>query len=80
MIRGLRTLDPAVVVRGILIFGLLFVLAVNLPGQLSHDSVMELYNGQTGIFTAFDPPFFVGLLGLLNRIVPGTALFVTLNA
>jgi hypothetical protein len=80
MIRGVKTLDPAAFVRGVLIFGLLFVLAVNLPGQLSHDSVMELYNGQTGVFTAFDPPFFVALLGMLERIVPGSALFVTMNA
>jgi hypothetical protein len=60
--------------------GLLFVLAANLPGQLSHDSVTELFNGQTGVFFGFDPPFFVALLGMLERVLPGSGLFVTLDA
>jgi hypothetical protein len=42
--------------------------------------VDELYHGWEWIFPGFDPPFFVALLGLLERIVPGSALFTTLDA
>ncbi len=73
------TLKPEHVVRAILAAGLLFTLAANLPGHLTFDSVVALYEGQTGQY-ASELPFIAWVLGFFSHILPGTALFVTFNA
>jgi hypothetical protein len=53
-----------------------FSLAANLPGHLSYDSVIQLYEGRTGAYGGWHPPVMSWLLGLADAIQPGTALFV----
>jgi hypothetical protein len=53
-----------------------FSLAVNLPGHLSYDSVIQLFEGRTGAYNGWHPPVMSWLLGLFDAAVPGTTLFV----
>ena len=56
------------------------MLALNLPGQMSFDSVSQLYQGHTGHFDSWHPPVMAWLLGLGDSVGQGPALFVVLNA
>ena len=53
-----------------------FSLAVNLPGHLSYDSVIQLYEGRFAAYNGWHPPVMSWLLGLSDALAPGTALFV----
>ncbi|MEO6338818.1 MAG: hypothetical protein ABIO39_02165 [Caulobacteraceae bacterium] len=64
----------------ILALGFVAVLVANLPGQLSFDSVVQLHDGRTGAYNSWHPPIMAWLLGLGDAVLPGTAVFVTLNA
>ena len=70
----------AIAVRAILVCGFALVLLANYPGHLSIDSVIQMYEGQSGIYSSVGPPLMSWLLGLLDRLVPGGGLFVILNA
>jgi hypothetical protein len=59
--------------------GLLVILALNLPGQMTVDSVYQLYEGRSGHRLTFNPWIMSWLLGLFDRVTPGTGLFVTAN-
>ncbi|MFG1419876.1 hypothetical protein V5F38_18530 [Xanthobacter sp. V0B-10] len=54
----------------------LVALALDAPGHLSTDSVIQLLEGRTGIYAGSNPPLMSALLGAFDRIVPGTALYV----
>jgi hypothetical protein len=56
------------------------VLAINLPGQASFDTVMELYQGRNSHQITFDPWIVSWLLGIADRLSPGTGLFMLLDA
>jgi hypothetical protein len=76
----LRTLPLGALVTAAVIaaaFG--FSLAVNLPGHLSYDSVIQLYEGRTGAYNGWHPPVMSWLLGLFDALVPGPALFVVFD-
>jgi len=60
--------------------GLLLVLAANLPGHMTTDSVIQLAEGRAGAQRSFNPAFMSWLLGSFDSILSGTALFVTFNA
>lgn len=64
---------------GVILAGFVFSLAVNLPGHLSYDSVVELLEGRMGAYAGWHPPMTSWLLGVLDAILPGTALFAVLN-
>ena len=64
----------------LLLLGAAAMLALNLPGQLSYDSVSQLYQGRTGIYDSWHPPVMAWLLGLFDAAGSGPALFVLLNA
>ncbi len=67
-------------VTGWVIFaGFVFSLAVNLPGHMSFDSIVQLLEGRTGAYAGWHPPVTSWVLGLGDAIVPGTALFVVLD-
>lgn len=51
-------------------------MAANLPGTLSYDSVIQLLEGRTGIYSGWHPPVMSWLLGLSDWAMPGAALFV----
>src|SRR5665213_3324620 len=65
---------------GVIFAGFVFSLAVNLPGHLSYDSIIQLLEGRTGAYAGWHPPVTSWVLGLTDAIVPGTALFVLLDA
>jgi len=56
--------------------GFVFSMAANLPGTLSYDSVIQLLEGRTGIYSGWHPPVMSWLLGLSDWAMPGAALFV----
>jgi len=71
------------VARGLMLAAIaaqaILAIAYGVPGHLSVDSVVQLYEGRTHQFISFHPPMMSMLLGVLDRIVPGTALFVLLD-
>jgi hypothetical protein len=54
-------------------------LYVGLPGQMSTDSVIQLYEGRTLHFISFNPPLMSLLLGLLDRIGNAPIEFVVIS-
>ena len=60
----------------ILVAGFGFCLAVNLPGHLSYDSVIQLVEARTAAYAGWHPPFMSWLLGVTDALAPGTSLFV----
>lgn len=59
--------------------GLLLMLALNLPGQLSVDSVLQLHEGRTGVRDTFGPAIYARILGGFDAIQPGAGLYVTVS-
>ena len=70
----------ALTIGAVLVLGLAAVLALNLPGHLSYDSVMQLWQGRTGVYNSWHPPVMAWMLGVADSVVPGTALFVVFDA
>jgi hypothetical protein len=64
----------------VILIGLGLVLVVNLPGHLSYDSVVQLWEGRRGVYLNWHPPVMSWMLGVADWVVPGTGLFVTLDA
>jgi hypothetical protein len=63
----------------IIVAGAAATLAVDLPGHLSYDSVIQLLEGRSGVYGTWHPPVMSWLLGLGDAVVPGTGLFVSLS-
>lgn len=70
---------PRRVVAGALLLQAVAGLALGLPGHLSVDSIVQLYEARTLQFISFHPPMMSLLLRALDACVPGTALFVALD-
>ncbi|MCA6296925.1 MAG: hypothetical protein IM595_06330 [Phenylobacterium sp.] len=66
--------------RGALMTGLVLILAVNLPGHMTTDSVIQLAEGRAGEQRSFNPAFMSWLLGRFDSLLSGTSLFVAFNA
>src|ERR1700759_892547 len=60
--------------------GFVFCLAANLPGHMSFDSIIQLLEGRRGLYAGWHPPVTSWLPGITDSILPGTALFVVLDA
>jgi hypothetical protein len=60
----------------ILVAGWAAMLAWGAPGQLSYDSVVQLADGRSGHYDTWHPPVMAALMGLFDRILPGTLLFL----
>jgi hypothetical protein len=73
-------IDARSLTLGVLAFGFVAVLVCNLPGHLSYDSVVQLHDGRTGRYNTWHPPIMAWVLGLCDAILPGSALFVVLDA
>lgn len=54
------------------------ILAVNAPGHLSFDSVVQLYEGRSNLSNGMHPPIMSALLGVLDGVIPGTAVYLAL--
>lgn len=65
--------------RGALMTGLVLILAVNLPGHMTTDSVIQLAEGRAGEQRSFNPAFMSWLLGRFDSLLSGTSLFVAFN-
>lgn len=68
------------VTSGVIFAGFVFCLAANLPGHMSFDSIIQLLEGRKEAYAGWHPPVTSWLLGLTDAILPGTALFVVLDA
>jgi len=73
-------MDARRLTLAVLCLGFLAVLVCNLPGHLSYDSVVQLHDGRTGQYHTWHPPIMAWILGLGDTILPGTALFVVMDA
>lgn len=71
--------SPRVAAAAVLIVGLAVSLALNWPGQLSYDSVVQLHDGRLGHYNPWHPPVMSWILGVGDRILPGTGLFVAFD-
>jgi hypothetical protein len=67
---------PVLVSHGILLAGFAFLLALNWPGQMSYDSVVQLADGRSGHYDSWHPPVMAWLLGLFDSLIPGTGLYL----
>jgi hypothetical protein len=65
---------------GLLFLGFALLLAVNWPGQMSYDSVVQLADGRSGQYGSWHPPVMAWLLGLFDSLLPGTGLFLLFTA
>ena len=81
---ALKTLSapyaPRVAALVVLAVGLVVSLAMNLPGHMSYDSVLQLAQGRSGLYNNWHPPVMAWLLGLFDGVVRGTALFVVFDS
>ncbi len=67
---------PVLVSHRILLAGSGLFLALNWPGQMSYDSVVQLADGRSGHYDSWHPPVMAWLLGLFDSLVPGTGLYL----
>jgi hypothetical protein len=61
---------------GLLTAGLGAILALNWPGQMSYDSVMQLADGRSGHYDSWHPVVMAWLLGLFDAIARGPGLYL----
>lgn len=59
--------------------GYILMLWQNLPGHLSVDSVIELHEGRFHVRETWGPAIFPFILGVFDRISPGTALYLIVS-
>jgi hypothetical protein len=63
-----------------LILGFAVVVAVNWPGHLSFDSLVQLNDGRTGRYHTWHPPIMAWMLGVGDRLLRGPGLFTAFDA
>jgi hypothetical protein len=61
---------------GVLTAGFAAILAVNWPGQMSYDSVVQLADGRSGHYDSWHPVVMAWLLGLFDALIAGPGLFL----
>ncbi|THD76992.1 MAG: hypothetical protein E7812_13590 [Phenylobacterium sp.] len=59
--------------------GFALVAAGNLPGQMTYDSVVSLAEGRSGHRLAWGPPTYSWILGLFDKVLPGTGLYLVVS-
>ena len=75
-----RARTPAVLAALILALGFAAMLGLNLPGQLSYDSVSQLSDARLGTYNSWHPAVMAWLLGLFDAAWRGTGLYVIFEA
>jgi hypothetical protein len=70
---------PRAVAAAVLVAGCVATLAVDWPGHLEFDSIIQLRDGRSGVYDSWHPPVMAWLLGLGDAILPGAALFVAFD-
>ena len=71
---------PIFLPQGLLLLGFGILLALNWPGQMSYDFVVQLADGRSGHYDSWHPPVMAWLLGLFDSILPGPGLFLLFTA
>ena len=71
---------PQILASAILLTGFALMMAVNLPGHLEFDSIRQLLEGRSGVYSNWHPPVMSWLLGIADNVEPGAAAFVVLEA
>jgi hypothetical protein len=72
--------DPATVFRLVLAGGFLMLLGSSMPGHISTDSVMQLFEGRHHVRATFGPAVYSAILGGFDSITPGTGLYFAASA
>ncbi len=72
-------MSPANLVLAAIVLQAIAALALGLPGHLSTDSIIQLYEARTLQFISFHPPMMSLLLRLLDGGARATALFVVVD-
>src|ERR1700753_3795903 len=67
-------------IAAILAAGFVITVAVNWPGHLSYDSVLQLGQARSGVYNTWHPPVMAWLMGIGDALVPGTGLFTAFDA
>jgi len=75
-----RKLDVRAGYLAVLLAGYAAVLIANLPGHLTYDSLLELYEGRSRIRQTWAPSFYAWVLGVFDRLWSGAGLYVTASA
>jgi hypothetical protein len=75
-----RIFHPRLLAAAILVAGFATALVVNLPGHLEFDSVVQLLEGRSRVYSNWHPPIMSWLLGIADAIAPGAAVFVIFDA
>jgi hypothetical protein len=70
---------PRILAAAILIAGFAASVIVNWPGHLEFDSIVQLLEGRTGLYSNWHPPIMSWLLGISDAISPDAAAFVVLD-
>lgn len=79
--QGSRTgLSARIAVWLVLAAGFAAMLWQNFPGHMSVDSVIELHEGRFHMRENWGPAIFPWLLGIFDRIWPGTGLYLIVSA
>jgi hypothetical protein len=60
--------------------GFVFSVALNWPGHLSYDSVVQLSEGRTAQYGNWHPPVMSWLLGVFDAVLSGAGLFILFDA
>jgi hypothetical protein len=67
------------IAAALLACGFVAALAVNWPGHLEYDSINQLAEGRSRLYSNWHPPIMSWLLGLSDAISPGAAAFVAFD-
>jgi hypothetical protein len=65
---------------GLVLLGFVLLVALNWPGQMTFDSVVQLADGRSGQYGSWHPPVMSWLLGLFDGVLPGPGLFLLFTA
>ncbi|MDP1988999.1 hypothetical protein, partial [Phenylobacterium sp.] len=60
----------------VLLAGYVLMLAGNLPGHLSYDSLIQLHEGRMHVRESIGPALYAWILGAFDEVIPGTGLYV----
>jgi len=71
--------SPRLAATGVIVAAAAISLALNFPGHLSYDSVVQLSEGRTGVYSGEHPPVMSWLLGLADALNHGAAVFVAFD-
>jgi hypothetical protein len=75
----MRPAISRIVVSSVMAAGCAASLAVEYPGTLVYDSVVQLGEGRAGRYGFWHPPAMSWLLGLSDRLMPGAAVYMTMQ-